>query len=132
MTMAVKSSCCWQLATVTTQSLYSHHVITLSSRWLMEYDFSCVLNFKWNIYLLVTVHLTLANVNQPRLLTSAVLAYPLTAPSLSVSTALLVLSSLFQAADVPKNTCLYSYYVFISHSLREISFPLFWYLNLFI
>ena len=33
--------CCRQLRTVTAFSLSSHHVVTLSSRWLMEYGFCC-------------------------------------------------------------------------------------------
>ena len=39
-------SCQWQCsyfaaATVTTESLSSHHIVIVSSRWLMEYDFCC-------------------------------------------------------------------------------------------
>ena len=36
------SPCCWQLPTVTTLSLSSYHVVTVSSRWLMESEFCCV------------------------------------------------------------------------------------------
>ena len=32
---AALSLCCWQLSTVTTLSLFSHHAVTVSIRWLM-------------------------------------------------------------------------------------------------
>ena len=59
----------------------------------------------------MTVHLIQANVNQPQPLISVVSVYPLAALSLSVSTAPLALFSLVRAADVPKMTRFYSYFL---------------------
>ena len=43
LSLAAQSLCCWQLAPVTTLSISSHHVVSVPSRWLMEWEFCCVL-----------------------------------------------------------------------------------------